>query len=226
MSNLRFETPGAHICRPLLTQVPQSLSKTLLSIPGFLLAMGVADFLYCGSINWKNLGFVLRNALIEHSILPSDSRNAYQRILFSVWIWSYMVLISSYSGNLTAMLANPSLQTPIRTLQELLSQNAIPWVIETGGLPEFFMSTAQSGTVMKRVFERSTMMPRLDGPCYTDEVKKDGRFGSICDRSSIRALFDEDYSKTGKCNYYLLEEKFLPTIGALAIQVQEMYVYK
>ena len=68
-----------------------------------------------------------------------------------------MVLVYSYAGNLTAMLARPKLQSPIRTLEELLAQNEVPWVIERGGLPEYFMSTAATGSVMTIRHSRPAM---------------------------------------------------------------------
>ena len=191
-------------------------------IPVYFLAMGVVEIFYYGHVNWDALaGFVLRYALMDNSYLhPNRTKASQQKLLIIICIWSYLVLVTSYSGNLTAMLAKPKLQSPITTLDELLGQYEVPWVIETDGLPGYFKSTAAPGSIMKRIFERATMMPKLSEPCYTAEVKKDGRYGAVCASESIRALISQDYSETGKCNYYIVEEVLSWTIVALAIQVR------
>ena len=201
------------------------------SIPVFFLAMGLVEFL-CGGgfVKWKaTASFVLRTALIEHShssLPPNHTKMYQQKLLIIIWVWSYMVLVYSYAGNLTAMLARPKLQSPIRTLEELLARNEVPWVIESGGLPEYFMSTAATGSVMKRMFDKGTMMPRLSDPCFTPEVKRNRRFGAVCDGPSIKALTAKDFSETGKCNYYMVEEVFSHGIIGLPIQANDLFTIK
>ena len=138
-----------------------------------------------------------------------------------------MILVYAYAGNLTSMLAKPSLLSPIRTLEGLVSQHEVPWVIEKGGLAEYLMSQVATGSVMKRMFERGTTMPSIVGSselCYTTEVKKDGTFAAVCHLPSVKALISKDFSNTGKCNYYIVEESFLHSRGALGIQVKDIFM--
>ena len=131
----------------------------IISIPIYMLAMWLADYTYCRSADWDQLcGFVLRNALSEQNSRPPNHAKAFQKILIITWLLSVLVLVQSYAGNLTAMLAKPSLESPIKTLDELLSQNEVSWVIEVGTAAEYATSTAAPVTKMKRLFERAKVM--------------------------------------------------------------------
>ena len=142
-----------------------------------------------------------------------------------------LVLVHAYAGNLTAMLAKPSLQNPIRTLEELLGQNKISWVIEKGTVVDYFTSTAAPGTVMNKLSERATIMSpltpqeRMMYGCYTSKLIEGRRFASLCDKGSLRTLLAQDFSETGTCNFYLLKDKLLTSKSSLlAVQVAGMEI--
>ena len=198
-------------------------SLFLTSIPIYLLTMGLADYFFWGYADWDNIsGFVLRNVLSAKNYRTPHCTQAYQIILIGTWIWCMHLLVLSYASNLTAMLTKPKLQNPIKTFEELMSQDEISWVIEKGGLPEHYMSTSAPGSLMKRLFERATIIPRdWAQPCYTSETKQKGEYGSFCQRGNIMTLIAEDFSKTGKCNYYRIEDRFLTSGSAMAFQVLE-----
>ena len=200
------------------------------SIPIYLIAMGLTDYFYCGVTDWDDLcGFVIRNALSEQNCRFPTRAQAYQKILIITWIWSMLVIVQAYSGNLTAMLAKPKLQTPIRTLDELMNQEEISWVIEKDTLAELYMKTSKTGTIMKKLYNGATPMPLLTPEergqygCYAAKLKGSGKFGSICG-AGIMEMYARDFSETGKCNFYLLEEKFLTSVLAMAFQVGHNYV--
>ena len=201
----------------------------ILSVPIYLLAMVLADYLYIGYADLDDLiGFILRNALSEqNSRLTKDTR-AYQKVFILVWIWSTLILVQSYGGNLTAMLAEPKLHDPIRTLEELVSQNEIPWVIEEGSI-DFYLSSSASGSILRRLYEGATRMNKMTfleqmmHGCFTTEIKQEGRYGSICSSGSIVALMTNDYTNTGKCNYYITEDKFLASGSSMAFQAYLMH---
>ena len=176
------------------------------SIPIYLIAMGLTDYFYFGVIDLDDLcGFVIRNALSEQNCRFPDRARAYQKILIITWIWSMFVIVQAYSGNLTAMLAKPKLQAPIRTLDELMNQEEISWVIEKQSLAEFNMKTSQTGTIMKKLYNGATLMPRLTPKergkygCYAAKLKESGKFGSICDVGHIMQMQAKHFSETGKC---------------------------
>ena len=120
---------------------------SILCVPVYLLAMGLADYLFNGYADWGAVtGFVIRNALSEQNYTPRDKR-VYQKILIFIWASSMMVLVQSYAGNLTAMLTRPKLQEPIRTLEELLGQDELSWIIPD---PEaaYALKTSENGSAL------------------------------------------------------------------------------
>ena len=131
------------------------------SVPTFLVTMGLADLFFWGHADWGNIsGFVIRHMVPNSSSRFHCITTAYQRILISTWVWCMMLLVLAYSSNLTAMMAKPKLQKPIRTFEELLGQDQISWVVEEGGLPQDYMSKSQPGSLMNRLLERARIIPR------------------------------------------------------------------
>ena len=203
------------------------------SVPTYLIAMGMTDYFYYGEIHFDDLfGFVIRNALSEQNSRFPYRAQIYQKILIIIWSWSMLVMVQAYSGNLTAMLAKPKLQTPIRTLDELINQDEISWVLEEKTVAEFYMKTSQTGTTMKKLYNGATLMPSLTPKeqytygCYASKLRGSGNLASICDVGLILAMYAKDFSETGKCNFYLLEEKFMSSVTAVALQVSHKYVVK
>ena len=191
------------------------------SVPIYLLSMGLADVFFWGDADWGNIaGFVLRNVLSEQNHRPPKFTKAYQAILIATWIWSMLLLVMFYASNLTAMLAKPKLQNPIKTLEELIGQDEISWVVEKGGLPEHYMTTSAPGSLMRGILKGARIIPRdWSQPCYTSDTKQSREYGSFCQRGNIMTLIADDFSKTGKCNYYVIEDRFLTSGSAMAFQV-------
>ena len=203
----------------------------IISIPVYIITMGLANYVYCRYADWNSVsGFVIRNALSEQNSGIPKHTQVHQAVLITIWLWSVLLLVQSYSGNLTAMLANPTLHKPLRTLEDLLRQSELSWTFEKGSVAEYFTSTAAPDTMLARLFERATVMSpltnheRLMYSCYSTKMIKSQSFASLCDEASISSLISQDYGRTGKCNFYLLEDKLLASKSShFAIQVVGIY---
>ena len=198
-----------------------------LSIPIYLIAMGLSDYVYMGFTDWDVMcGFVIRNALSEQNHTLPDQSMAYQKIFIAIWTTSIFVLVQSYAGSLTAMLAYPQLQSPIKSLtalEELLRHDDISLVIEKGTLAEFFMSTAASDTVINQLYKRATIIPKSDKllyGCNHTKITKCGNLASVLDNHRIMRLTSADFRATRKCNFYLIEERIMISTYAIAFQVE------
>ena len=94
----------AHVWSFLEPMSSEVWIMSIFSIPIFLLAMGLADYAYCGNFNWDTVaGFVLRNVFLEN-VAKLPDRALYQRLFVITWIWCVFVVAQSYAGNLTAMI--------------------------------------------------------------------------------------------------------------------------
>ena len=132
------------------------------SLPLYMLAMGLAYYFYNGSADWDTLsGFVIRNALSEQASTISDQSKAYHKILILTWLGFTLVLVYAYAGSLTAMLSKQKFELPIKTLEELVRQNKISWVIEQGSTAELNMQTAIPGSTMILLYKQVGLVTHL-----------------------------------------------------------------
>ena len=196
------------------------------SIPFYIIAMGLAHYFYNGSADWDTLsGFVIRNALSEQTSTIPDQSKTYHKILIITWLGFTLVLVYAYAGSLTAMLSKPKFQLPIKTLDELVRQNEISWVIEQGSTAEFHMRTALSGSTMSFLHKQAGLVPHLTPReiakygCPTAKLREKGSFASFCEIHLIWLMIAKDFSATGKCNYYLIEERLISSMRGAAFQV-------
>ena len=154
----------------------------ILYIPLYVIIMGLADYVFCGTVDWEALvGFILRTTLSENDSNLPENKWAYQKLFLIFWISSVFVLIQSYAGNLTAMLTRPTLPEMMRNAEDLLSQDDISLVMEKGTIEEFHFRAATSGTTLRRLYKRSIIMTpltpaeRFRHGCYTGMMcKHDG----------------------------------------------------
>ena len=197
------------------------------SIPIYLIVMGLTDNVYYGLVDWDDIGgHLIRNVLSENNFRLPDRKQAYQKLLDITWIWSMFVIVLAFSCNLTAILAKPKLKLPIKTLHGLMSQDEISWVLEKETVVEHYMKASKAGTPMKKLYNGAKLMPhltlkeKLKYGCYAAKLRGQGNYASICDVGLILPMYANDFSKTGKCNFYILEEKFLSSVYAMALQVR------
>ena len=193
----------------------------IISIPIYLLAMVLSNYIFFGYTNLDELsGFIIRNALSEqNSKIPSHSK-VFQKIMILTWLWYMLILVESYDGNLKAILAKPKLEHPIRNIEDLLSQKEISWTIEEYSTIYHYLNKSAPGSPMKRLHERAIMKPK--NPRWT---KPNGANAVILPVTFfLLFVVSSDYSKTGKCNYYITEDKLLNTGRAMAFQVDHRFI--
>ena len=192
----------------------------VISIPIYIIVMGLVCHFYSGIGDWSTVsGFIIRNALSEQngSLPDHASARMHQKIFVIIWLWCTLVLVQSYSGNLKAMLAKPKLGTPIRNLDNLLDQEEMSWIIRANSPEERFMRRSESGSVKNLLYQQAMIMPdNGKHGCASAEIRDSA---SICRGNTIRQMIAEDFSSTGKCNFYIVQEKILSTYFSVAFQV-------
>ena len=76
---------------------------------------------------------------------------------------------------------------------------------------------------MRRLIERAKFMSKEDeiwpDNCFTASIKESRRVAAICDVTSARGVLAKDFSETGKCNFYLTQDKFLSSGSVMVLQV-------
>lgn len=181
------------------------------------------NYLYSGNTNWEESGsFVLRNALVEHADMPDT--NLYQKCLVLVWSLVTLVITCAYAGSLTAFITKPGLNLPFSNIEGLVKQTEIKWAVTEGSIFTPYANSMRQGSAMKTMIEQAQTFKYgvewADNDCFTAEGERSGDIASICDYTAALFAQSNDFSKTGKCNYFLTKDKFLPFSMGLAFQVR------
>ena len=198
--------------------------------PIFILACVLTDYIYFHNIGWYTwFEFAIRNALSESNQsykrlnrhLPNKKQYLYQKVLIVVWTWSCFILVKSYAGNLTAMIARPKLDMTFTKADDFLYQNEIALTIEDGIGAIDYMSQSPPGSTMRRLIEKTE---RSDPSkefvdCFTKHNEQSGRHAAICDIVSIKSRLSNDFSTNGHCNWYVIEQQLLDASSVMVFQV-------
>ena len=203
---------------------------SLCTIPMYILASVLMDFISFRSLNWSTwLEFVVRNVFSESKDsykrvtgnLPGNKRYMYQRVLILIWTWSCFILVKSYGGNLTAMIARPKLDMKFTKAEDFLYQDEIDLVIEDGIGAIEYMSQSPPGSTMRSLIEkteRSDPTDDIEG-CFSKNNLHSGRHAAICDIVSIKSRLSDDFTENGHCNWYIIEKKLFAASSVMVFQV-------
>ena len=193
----------------------------------YFFAMVLADRLHNGNADWQALGgFVLRNTLSDPGAELAEKTGTYKKLLVVVWTWMTFVLVQSFSSNLTAILTTPQMQTRLRHVEDLVAQGEISWALEKpfpGDISNWKVMARQS-PFYKTLYERAEILEltnheRSEYGCLTSDLMESLKTAAVCSIGGIMAMISTDYKKTGKCNFYLLEDRFFTTPFYLPFQV-------
>ena len=198
--------------------------------PIYILACVLTDHIFFHYLNWYTwLEFVLRNVLAESSPsykqinrdLPHKKLCLYQSVLIVVWTWCCFILVKSYAGNLTAVIARPKLDMKFTKAEDFLYQDEIALTIEDGIGAIDYMSQSPRDSTMRKLIdktERSDANKEFDD-CFAKHNEQSGRHAAICDIVSIKSRLSKDFSTNGHCNWYIIEQKLLGASSVMVFQV-------
>ena len=194
------------------------------SIPIYILAMGLAEYLSYSTVDWPTLvGFVVRNAFHENIRLPD--KGTPRKLLMIVWIWSAFIVCASYAGNLTAMLTNPKLVRAITKPEDLLNQEDLSWVVEAGVGAVEYMSASPPGSTWRKIYEKIEELNYGDeeeewpSGCFSHSTYYSGKHASICDIDSVRSHMHYNFSGEALCHWYITDNNFFEVSTVMVFQV-------
>ncbi|XP_071743825.1 glutamate receptor ionotropic, delta-2-like [Lepeophtheirus salmonis] len=166
----------------------------------------------------KIISFTYRNILGESSEWAPD-KFIYQRIFSAVWMLSLIIIAKSYSGTLASLLAVPNIPIPINSVQDLVNQDELPWIIEKGSILDQLGQMAAQDTTFYKLYDGAKERGIIGANCVQKRKEiRNGLFGSVCERTSIDKLISDDFSGTGECKLYVGEINLFATSFAMAFQ--------
>ncbi|CAL4135189.1 unnamed protein product, partial [Meganyctiphanes norvegica] len=161
------------------------------------------------------LMWIIRTLTMQSN--PRLPRSDSLRVVTGSWLIATIVIISLFSGTLTAMLTVPFVKVPIDSTTDLVEQNEIPWAVESGSFLYQILYLATSG-IYKQIWDGHT---HLITDCYSFRHDiRDGKYAAVCDKLTMKKVMSEDFSSSGECNYYMASEDFKSMPLALGFQHQ------
>ncbi|XP_066982155.1 probable glutamate receptor [Macrobrachium rosenbergii] len=142
------------------------------------------------------------------------------RVVVATWLLASLVFMSSYSSILTAKLTVPKVDIPINSMQDLVTQNEIPWRLESGSFLLQYFKEAPGG-VRKLIFDGHT--GNVPDCWAAREPISAGEFAVICDHTSMKNAMSWDFSTTGACHLYRSKEVINTFNLAVAFRASSKY---
>nr|XP_053632778.1 glutamate receptor ionotropic, delta-2-like [Cherax quadricarinatus] len=172
--------------------------------------------------NWKTDAFSLLRVLLQQDCLVSGSW-WWKRLMFLLWMMMIgQVLIKSYSGNLMSSLAVKYIRQPYQTLRDLLDDTSaiMIWHSQSTYLSHVF--SQQSG-IYRDVYEAGSNRRIMYQTLFqffniTKTLVRQGRYAIVQIEILINMVISDDFSHTGRCDFYTSRERLLPTIMASIAQ--------
>ena len=122
----------------------------LLAMPTYMLVMTMVNYHYFGQMKWEVFSsFVIRASVMEARGKPGfPVKRIYQKLLLLFWSLPLFVLVTAYTGNMTALITKPTLQRSIKDVNELVNQDKMPWIrgSSEGSSMVHWLKSAPSGT--------------------------------------------------------------------------------
>ena len=197
-------------------------------IPFVMVVMASVECFNSHSFSCKSsVGFVLKIALLDASCKKPNT--SVPQSLALTWVLAIFFLALEYAGNLKAILAKPLLEKTIKSATDLADQADIPWVVTKGDDFFKYASKLPEGSTMRTLRDKAKYLNKEDdwyGRCFTKETKDADKYASICQGLGVRDLLARDFSSTGTCNYYTIEDTFLDAPQSMLVQVSVLFSYE
>ncbi|XP_042239055.1 probable glutamate receptor [Homarus americanus] len=138
----------------------------------------------------------------------------WERLVLGGWLLMTLVLTQSYSGTLMSLLAVRYIPQPLQTLRDLLNEHSITMIWEANTAYVQYLKSAESG-IFREVMdtEKAGRIMYVKSTEYTymrDELVRLGTHVFLGEDLSGKVLMAQDFSNTGRCDFYASKEIFLP----------------
>ena len=115
----------------------------------FLFSFALSDKLFHGEVKWwKRIDFLLRNVFMDSTVFPPASRH-HGIILTLTCLVTFYILALAYTGTLTSMLTKPADINFIQSVDELVRQKDIKWMVEQGKAFSILGKHPEEGSLLR-----------------------------------------------------------------------------
>ncbi|XP_071545434.1 probable glutamate receptor [Panulirus ornatus] len=144
----------------------------------------------------------------------------WERFVLAAWMMTTLVLTRSYAGTLMSLLAVRHIPQTYHSIREILDDPSVTMIWESGTSKVHFFRTAESG-IFRDIGDsekegRIKFVKTFEFYSSLDTLVRQGDHTLMLETLYGRVLRGQDFSRTGRCDFYAAREVFLPFMIAMA----------
>ncbi|XP_071523938.1 glutamate receptor ionotropic, delta-1-like [Panulirus ornatus] len=147
---------------------------------------------------------------------------SWERLVLGVWMMMTLVLTRSYAGNLMSLLAVRHIPQPYHTLRDVLDDPSVIMIWQKNSAQAQYLRSVQSGTFREIADLESRDRLRFHTPAQfkesIDTLLRKGDYVFAEPATTLRNLIVQDFSRTGRCDFYISRDGFLPYSASMISQ--------
>ncbi|XP_063885587.1 ionotropic receptor 93a-like [Scylla paramamosain] len=146
----------------------------------------------------------------------------WERLMLGLWMLTTLVLTRSYAGNLMSLLAVRYVPQPFQTPRDVLNDPHVAMIWQKYSNNEQFLRGVESG-IFREVADlenegRLMFHTQAQFQESLDTLVRAGSHVLVDMGNNIRGLVASDVSKSGRCDFYLSRDGFLPFSAVIMSQ--------
>nr|XP_053641795.1 glutamate receptor ionotropic, delta-1-like [Cherax quadricarinatus] len=147
----------------------------------------------------------------------------WEKLMLVVWMMmAALVLTRSYSDSLISLLAVRNIPEPYESLRDVLDDSSVTMISQESSILSQHLQTVESGPFLEvkelEKVGRILYVPLGEFSRAADELVRPGHHVLIDITVNHRNLVAQDFSRTGRCDFYLSRETFLGFPFALIVK--------
>ncbi|XP_069995836.1 glutamate receptor ionotropic, kainate glr-3-like [Penaeus vannamei] len=147
------------------------------------------------------------------------SRSWSGRVVVGMWSLAALIVARSYSSALTSMLAVRTVPVKYNYLRQVIGDPDIHLIFEKATALVEHMSTVQEGVykdlanTIQQDRAHFLASSKLYDAAYTDVRNR--QFALLVEDTTCRKVFSDDFTKYGRCDFYIGKERYWPLVFCL-----------
>ncbi|XP_063597279.1 probable glutamate receptor [Penaeus indicus] len=142
------------------------------------------------------------------------------RFLFCVWMLCCIVIVNSYSGSLTSLLAVTTVSASHDSLQDVVKDKDLKLIMEANTAFTTHLKMVKGG-IYKELSEAATKRGIFEPAdslwLKSRQLLRDGRHALLAEELTLLKFMADDMSHTGRCDFYMSSGEFWPVIVSMAV---------
>ncbi|XP_071525441.1 uncharacterized protein [Panulirus ornatus] len=208
---------------PFAPSVWAAIVTSLLVLPAvFLSLLRFLRVVMPGKWKWSTEALSFVRVLFQQGIPKLQDWWSWERLVLGVWMMMTLVLTRSYSGNLMSLLAVRHIPQPYHTLRDVLDDSTVAMIWQKNSAQEQYLHSVESG-IFREVADledegRLKFLIQTEFRDNIDTVVRRGDHVFTGPSTALRHLVTQDFSQTGRCDFYISREGFLPFSASMISQ--------